>query len=165
MKKPILHVDMDDTICHFKSRLIELHPHTEPIFGNKETLESNQIIEAAIMASPRIFLDLEPMDDAVQAVKRLSEYFDIYFLSSPFWELPESFMDKRIWLENHFGELAYKRLILSHRKDLSIGEFLVDDRIANGAGDFTGRHIHFGTESFPDWEYVEKYLMAYLNFE
>ena len=30
---------------------------------------------------------------------------------------------------------------------------------AYGAGDFHGKHIHFGTEEFPDWDSVLKYLL------
>jgi hypothetical protein len=39
-----------------------------------------------------------------------------------------------------------------------MGDYLIDDRKANGAGEFRGTHIHFGTEEFPDWAAVLKYL-------
>jgi 5'(3')-deoxyribonucleotidase len=58
------------------------------------------------------------------------------------------------------GEAAKKRLILSHNKHLNIGDYLIDDRTANGAGKFTGMHIHFGTERFPDWDSVVSYLLG-----
>jgi 5'(3')-deoxyribonucleotidase len=64
------------------------------------------------------------------------------------WEVPESFMDKRIWIERYFGKLATNRLILTQRKGLNIGEYLVDDRTWNGAGEL-GKT--FGTEKFPTW--------------
>jgi hypothetical protein len=41
-----------------------------------------------------------------------------------------------------------------------MGDFLIDDRIANGVADFTGEHIHFGTERFPTWKEVLDYLLA-----
>jgi hypothetical protein len=34
----------------------------------------------------------------------------------------------------------------------------VDDRTKNGAAEFEGEHIHFGTDKFPDWEVTKKYL-------
>lgn len=74
------------------------------------------------------------------------------------WLVPESFTGKRLWVEEHFGELATKRLILTHRKDLAIGDYLIDDRKANGAGEFTGVHIHFGTEHFPNWRKVREWF-------
>ena len=48
---------------------------------------------------------------------------------------------------------------MSHNKNLNIGDYLIDDRTANGAGQFKGEHIHFGTEQFPDWDSVLKYLL------
>ena len=35
----------------------------------------------------------------------------------------------------------------------------IDDRTANGAGQFKGEHIHFGSEKFPDWNSVLAYLL------
>jgi 5'(3')-deoxyribonucleotidase len=157
--KKILYIDMDEVICSFKHRLIELFPFTEHIFNEPESYDNGIIIEDCMMKSPRFFRDLEPIDGAIDSVRRLSEHYEIYFLSTPFWEVPESFMDKRHWLEEHFGELAYKRLILSHRKDLNLGAYLVDDRLANGSENFLGEHIHFDTPEFPNWKVVEEYLM------
>ena len=57
------------------------------------------------------------------------------------------------------GKSAYKRLILSHNKHLNIGDYLIDDRTANGAGQFRGEHIHFGSDRFPSWGSVIEYLM------
>ncbi len=47
----------------------------------------------------------------------------------------------------------------THSKDLNIGDFLVDDSTKNGAGEFKGELIQFGTDKFPDWVAVKKYLM------
>ena len=54
----------------------------------------------------------------------------------------------------------HKRLILSHHKELMIGQYLIDDRTANGAGQFKGEHLHFRTEKWPDWHAVLEYLCA-----
>jgi len=52
-----------------------------------------------------------------------------------------------------------KRLILSSHKNLNRGDYLIDDRTANGADKFSGELISFGTEKFPDWDAVLKYLL------
>ena len=83
----------------------------------------------------------------------------MYFLSTPMWDIPESYTDKRLWLEKYYGDLAKKRLILTNRKDLAIGDYLIDDRLKNGSEKFKGKFIHFGTRTFPDWETV----IAFLN--
>jgi len=49
-------------------------------------------------------------------------------------------------VQKYLGEHAYKRLILSHHKNLNDGHYLVDDRMKNGADKFKGMHIHFGTD-------------------
>jgi 5'(3')-deoxyribonucleotidase len=74
------------------------------------------------------------------------------------WDIPESYSDKRLWLEKYYGDLAKKRLILTNRKDLAIGDFLVDDRLKNGSEKFKGKFIHFGTGAFPDWKAVSSFL-------
>jgi 5'(3')-deoxyribonucleotidase len=59
--------------------------------------------------------------------------------------------------------LYLKRLIFSHNKNLNKGDFLVDDRTKNGAGEFEGMHIHFGSVKFPDWGFVRSYLLNNLE--
>jgi len=68
-------------------------------------------------------------------------------------------MDKRFWIEEHFGNLFKKKMVISHLKNMLIGDYLIDDRTANGAGEFKGEHIHFNTDSFPNWEAVLKHLL------
>jgi 5'(3')-deoxyribonucleotidase len=58
-------------------------------------------------------------------------------------------------------------MFITHRKDLLIGDYLIDDRLANGAESFKGELIHFGKDyktfepnPFPTWESVLKYLLA-----
>ncbi|MEI7830729.1 MAG: hypothetical protein WCI31_13215 [Prolixibacteraceae bacterium] len=61
--------------------------------------------------------------------------------------------------KKHLGEKGYKRLINSHWKDLNKGDYPIDDRKKNGAGEFEGELILFGSEKFRDWETVRKYLL------
>ena len=84
--------------------------------------------------------------------------YDTYILSTAPWENPSAWSDKLLWVKKNLGNAAYKRLILSHHKNLNAGKFLIDDRTKNGAGEFGGEHIHFGTDKFPDWKTVVHYL-------
>jgi len=84
--------------------------------------------------------------------------FDTYILYTSPWENPSAWSDKLLWVKRHLGGPAYKRLILTHHKNLNHGDFLVDDRTKNGVDRFVGKHIHFGTLEFPSWENVVKYL-------
>lgn len=105
------------------------------------------------------FVDLEPIEGAADAFRNLSEHYDCYILTTVPWSSPVAWGEKRIWVEKHLGEYGFKRLMTSHRKDLHIGDFLIDDRTVNGAGEFKGEHIHFGTEKFPNWNAVIDYLL------
>ena len=109
---------------------------------------------------PGIFAKMLPLKNAIESFNELSEHFDTYILSTAPWENHTAPSDKLKWVKMYLGNKARKRLILTHRKDLNIGDFLVDDRTKNGAGEFKGEFIQFGTARFPDWAAVKKYLMG-----
>jgi len=102
---------------------------------------------------------MDPLDGGLEAHDILSQKFDTYLLSTAPWENSSAWADKNEWVKKYLGKSAYKRLILSHYKHLNIGDYLIDDRTANGAGQFRGEHIHFGSEKFPDWKAVLSYLI------
>ena len=158
----ILYIDMDGVVADFQEGINYYHPglHTGELVNDEQYAIRKERVENICIANNRIFRDLILMKGSTQAVRELRTHFEIYFLSTPMWCVPQSFMDKRIWLEKHFGAWCHERLILTARKDLCIGDFLVDDRLKNGVDRFVGEHIHFGTEKFPDWPSVTNYLLA-----
>ena len=132
MKKKILYLDMDGVVADFEGAVHTLCPelHSSDIYPDIESRSTK--IDDICGENPNIFRTLKPINGAVDAVNTLFQHYDVYFLSTPMWGLPESYTDKRIWLEATFGANAKKKLILSHRKDLFYGEYLVDDRLKNG---------------------------------
>jgi 5'-nucleotidase len=159
MKKKILYIDMDGVIADFDKRILDYCPYINDIEKYPNPLIRDHTIDTICNDNETFFHDLPPIDGAIEAVTKLFPLFDVYFLSSPMWNVPHSFIGKRIWIEKHFGEMARRRLILTHRKDLNQGHFLVDDRIKNGVENFKGLHIHFGTEKFSNWEKTYNYLI------
>tara|TARA_B110000908_G_C10203553_1_gene426532 strand:+ start:853 stop:1410 length:558 start_codon:yes stop_codon:yes gene_type:complete len=145
--KKIVYVDMDGV-------LVDLHKAIKE-YPEEMVKEAGNDIDKL----PNLFLDPPPMQGAIEAFNVLCSLFDVYILSTAPWNNPEALMHKRLWVEKYLGKNAYKRLILSHNKHLNIGDFLIDDRTANGAGEFTGEHIHFGTDKFPSWASVLDYLI------
>ena len=143
----ILYVDMDNVLVDFPSAF----PYVDKDLLEKYVDNKDDI--------PGIFSLMEPLDGAVDAYQKLSKKFDTYILSTAPWDNPSAWSDKVVWVKKHLGESAHKRLILSHNKDLNRGDYLIDDRLKNGAAKFKGEHIHFGQEPFPDWQAVLAYLL------
>ena len=108
---------------------------------------------------PNIFSLMEPLEGAIDSFKILSQRYDTYILSTAPWKNSSAWSDKVKWVKKYLGESAYKRLILTHHKNLNHGDYLIDDRTKNGAGEFKGELIQFGTDKFPDWESVCSYLL------
>lgn len=108
---------------------------------------------------PGIFALMSPMPGAVEAFERLAQKYDVYILSTAPWNNPTAWSDKVKWVQKYLGKVAYKRLILSHHKNLCRGDYIIDDRTRHGVDIFEGEHIHFGTERFPDWDSVLAYLL------
>lgn len=158
MNKQILYIDMDGVICNFIGYIQSKLPHIfEPGYNADE---KDAAIDAYMQLNPHLFEFLEPMPDAIESVKELSKHYDVFFLSTPPYDLPMAYTSKRLWLEKYFGELANRKLILTHRKDLCIGDYLIDDRTKNGAGKFKGELITFGeSEGKCNWKDVCNYLL------
>ena len=146
MKTEILYIDMDNVLVDFPSAFEII---------DEETLQK---YEGRLDEVPGIFSLMRPLEGAVGAFEMLAGSFDTYILSTAPWGNPSAWSDKLLWVKKHLGPAAHKRLILSHHKNLNAGDFLIDDRTKNGAGEFRGEHIHFGTDKFPDWNTVVHYL-------
>jgi len=157
MHKKIVLCDMDGVIVDFRKGILDVNPTLTMLDENYDKEEPH--VDSIVFNDKFFFQNLKPIGNSVDAVKELMKYHNVYFCSTPMETVPHSFTGKKEWLNTHFGDKAFKNLILTHRKDLCIGHYLIDDRTKNGAGEFTGKHIHFGTKEFPDWESVLKYLL------
>jgi 5'(3')-deoxyribonucleotidase len=146
--RKILYLDMDNVLVDF--------PSAFPRISSSLLSE----YEGRLDEVPGIFALMEPLPGAIEAHAELSVLFDTYILSTSPWENHSAWSDKLLWVKRHLGMAAHKRLILSHHKNLNHGHFLVDDRTKNGAAEFEGEHIHFGTPRFPDWASVLAYLRS-----
>jgi len=142
----VIYVDMDGVLVDFESGIKSL---------SKEELET---YENKLDEVPGIFSRMSPINGALEAFDKINCHFDVFILSTAPWENPTALNDKLAWIKKNIGDIAKKRVIFSHNKHLNMGDFLIDDRKANGAGDFRGTHIHFGTAEFPNWDAVLNYL-------
>tara|TARA_B100000614_G_scaffold236211_1_gene233591 strand:- start:1724 stop:2173 length:450 start_codon:yes stop_codon:yes gene_type:complete len=147
MKKKVVYVDMDNVLVDFQSGIDSLSDEERGAY--KDNIDN----------VPGIFSKMQPLNGAIDGYKKLTEHFDVYILSTAPWNNPSAWSDKLLWVQKHLGDIAYKRLILSSNKNLNAGDYLIDDRTANGASDFKGEHIHFLTEQFKNWDDVLNYLI------
>lgn len=153
--KKILYVDMDNTLVDFTARLQGVDPAVREAYRGRED------------ELPGLFALMPPVDGALEAFRELSTLFDTYILSTAPWGNPSAWQHKVEWVHVHLGmekgTPAWKRLILSHHKNLNRGDFLVDDRPGhNGADRFEGEVIHFGPDgAYKTWPDVVDYLKSH----
>jgi 5'(3')-deoxyribonucleotidase len=152
MEKKIIWLDMDGV-------LVDFNGHIKRVLNENPSLkEKYEGIEDEI---PNIFRNPLPIKGAVEAVKKLEESgkYELYIATAAPWNNPSSASDKRLWVEEYFGELFTRKMAITHLKNMLIGDYLIDDRTKNGAGEFKGEHIHFGNNEFPNWESVLEKLL------
>ncbi|HWK20961.1 MAG TPA: hypothetical protein VNR37_09385 [Microbacteriaceae bacterium] len=151
MARKILYIDLDNTLADFDGRLADLSPEIRAHY------------EGRFDHIPGVYSLLKPMPGAVAAYRELARLYDTYILSTAPWANPTAWTDKLQWVQLVFGaeeaDPVYKRLIITHHKDLNVGDYLVDDQPAHGAAEFTGEWLHFGEgRPYPDWSSVVGYL-------
>lgn len=145
-QKKRLYVDMDGVLVDFDSAIAGLDEATQA--AHKGHLEN----------IPHLFNAMLPLPNALESYRYLATKFDTYILTTAPWGNPTAMDDKKAWVKKYLGDVAHKRLIITHQKNLLKGDFLIDDRLLRGATEFEGEHIHFSTERFPDWMSVVDYL-------
>ena len=150
MAKRRLYFDMDNVLVDFSTGIAKLSDDVKAEY------------EGRLDEVPGIFSLMEPMTGAIEAVNSLKDKYDVYILSTAPWLNPSAWPDKLTWVQKYFGKGKenpfYKRLIISHNKHLNNGDILIDDRPNNGAKDFNGEWICFGSSEFPNWESIVTYL-------
>lgn len=134
---------MDDTICQFSKQF------------KKELTDDNQYPHSR----KEFFLELEPLPDALEALKELGMFYDLYILTRPSIYNTHCYSEKAEWIKKHLGFDMLNKLILSPDKSLLKGDFLVDDACYDGQTEFEGAFIRFGTEEWPDWKTVKRALV------
>ena len=139
MNKKIIFIDMDGVIANFKKAADE----------GGWTHRPDKYVD---------YKNLELMPGAQNALIQLNKDFDIFIASTPPWDRPDMWGAKREWLGKHFPWLK-RKLILTHRKDLLIGDILIDDSRYRGQPDFQGEWYWFNKNwNNRNWEACIKWI-------
>jgi len=123
MNKKIIYVDMDGVISDF----------------DKAAKEGGWTYRPDLKVN---FRDLDLIPGARDALMKLNNDFDIFIATTPSWSRPDTWGHKRDWIVEHFPWLK-KKMVLTHRKDLLIGDILIDDSRWRGQPDFKGEWYWF----------------------
>ena len=149
MNKLRIYIDMDGVLANF-DKAKQNHPDFE-----KKGFRPDLTLD---------FSKFEIMPGAKEAVDELLEMgHDLFIATTPPWNHPTAWGQKRDWVEKHFPELK-RKMVLTHRKDLLIGDILVDDSMWRGQLDFQGTWFHFG-ENGMDWKYVVEGIKSIMEVE
>jgi len=147
MNKLRIYIDMDGVLANFEKAADEHPDNGTKSFRPDLTLD---------------FSKFELMPGAKEAVKELLEMgHDLFIATTPPWNHPDAWGQKRDWVEKHLPALK-RKMFLTHRKDLLIGDILIDDSIYRGQKDFQGEFMHFGQNGM-DWPYVVETIRNMTN--
>mgnify|MGYP001330570473 CR=1 FL=1 len=142
MKTLRIFIDMDGVLANFEKAAAQ-HPDIK---------------------RPDLHLDFskfEPMPSAIDAVKKIIAMgHDVFIATTPPWNNPDAWGQKRNWIEEHLPQLK-RKMFLTHRKDLLKGDILVDDSTYRGQYDFDGTFMHFGKHY--DWDMVVNSIQTITN--
>ena len=159
-KKKIIYIDMDGVLVDFGKAIdtwFENHPHLKERY---KTFPDH--IQGLFRIAP-------PIEGAIEAVKKLHESgkYELFIATSAPWGNPQSNTDKRFWIEDYFGDIFHKKMFITQRKDLLLRDYLLDDRLKNGAGEFRGALLRIGYDwendnkpnEYPTWDSILDYLL------
>ena len=135
MRKKILYIDLDNTICDFSG---------SPRLKDWQEKARNP----AAMWEANFFEDLLPLPGAMAGVRELldSGLYDVWVLTQPVANSPRSYGEKAAWVLKYLPELKDK-IVMTQNKLLCIGDILIDDD-ERWEG-FSGEFIYFNRSAHP----------------
>ena len=115
---------------------------------------------------PVVYISIDALRDhrnmqhssAMKALRMLIEAYQVYIVAeSPNYDL-DYVKQVQDWTREVVNVPAYRHLVFTNRKDLLYGDYRIDPSAANGAGDFMGTRIAFGSDTFKTWEEIMEYF-------
>jgi len=146
-----IYIDMDGVLANFKEAADKLLENFPDELGNN--IKPDEVLD---------FSTFTPMPGAIDAVAALLDMgHEVFIATTPPWNNPDSWGQKRNWIAKHLPQLN-RKMFLTHRKDLLIGDILIDDSNTRGQSDFQGEWMHFGQDGM-DWPYVVETIKTMTN--
>jgi len=139
--KPLrIFVDMDGVIADFEANLKGRNPKSVKLI-------------------PGTYIRLDPIQGALEAVRKLiAAGHNVWIATKTPTHNLLADSEKKHWINEHIPELLDKTIITPDKGCLR-GDVLIDDRPHKAnCEEFEGTFIHFGSEEFPTWDEVLKYI-------
>lgn len=176
MKKTIA-VDMDGVLADIETHFLNVYNQN---FGTQLTYEDikgktereafpNPDMAMKLAFTSGFFRSIPVVKGAVEGLKKLSEQFDVYIVSSAM-EFPQSLEEKYDWIAAHFPFIHWKKIVLCGDKSIINTDFMIDDHCKN-LDHFKGTPILFSAfhninvHKYPrvnNWKEVIKMMKKYV---
>jgi len=138
MRKPIIAVDMDDTICHLVKRAIyhnnndfptHLLRYEEMLDWNTDHLRHPDCTQEIFYGRPGLYEELELFDEhVVEEMEKLHNAYDVIIVTAA---QPQSVVEKWNWLQKHMPFIPIENFFTCKRKNLISYDLLIDDGVHN----------------------------------
>ena len=132
MKKKVVFFDMDNVLVDYESAL-----YADKI--KEQVLKYESVVDGVKKTNyddiPEIFSYSKPVEGAVEAVKTISQKYDVFIISHASWANPISWSNKLEWVKKYFDSdnvngTFYKRLVLAQDRDVTT---MADSYLVEGA--------------------------------
>jgi 5'-nucleotidase len=147
-----IYIDMDHTFCDFEDAL--------PFWKSIATTPTESRWP---WSQPGFFTTLKPMPGAIDYWKYWEQRADLWFLTKPSIPNLHCYTEKAQWVKKYLGEEGLSKLILSPRKDLLIGDILIDDASNAGQPFFLGKWWQFGSPDCRDWKNAHQMTLEFIS--
>jgi hypothetical protein len=140
-----IYIDMDHTFCDFDNAL-----------SFWRSIATTSTERSWPWSQKGFFATLAPMEGALEYWRKWEGIADLWFLTRPSLPNLHCYTEKAEWVRKYLGEEGQSKLILSPRKDLLIGDVLIDDASNAGQPYFAGQWWQFGKLGCPNWKEADR---------
>lgn len=142
MKKPIIYIDLDDTVINTREGIYKLYEFmteqkadraikTKEYADSLPQWENGRVNMMFGMQSDMIYAFCEPMPGALEAIQKLKDKYDIFFVTL---QIPNGVPGKHMWVRHYLAEFESRIIYMSGlnvKKDMFVGHAFIDDSINN----------------------------------
>lgn len=148
MKESIA-IDMDGVMANVEKHFVDWynknHGENFSVQDIQGKSEADAFPKSGIIkkyaSTPGFFSTVPVMEDAIEAIKKLNDHYEVYIVSAAM-EFPQSLIEKREWLQEHFPFISWKQIVFCGSKNVIKADYMIDDHPKN-LDPFSGTSILF----------------------